>query len=45
MSDRWEPFDSQHMASRGSAMMRGQEQLVGVTGVDPGVDGGNRRVL
>lgn len=33
MSDRWEPFDSQHMASRGRAMMRGQRLLVGVTGV------------
>lgn len=31
MSDRWEPFDSQHMASRGRAMMRGHKQLVGVT--------------
>lgn len=32
MSDRWEPFDSQHMASRGRAMMRGHRQLV-VVGV------------
>lgn len=36
MSDRWEPFDSQHMASRSRTMMRGQRQLVGVTRVDPG---------
>ncbi len=32
MSDRWEPFDSQHMASRDRTMMRGQRQLVVVTG-------------
>lgn len=38
MSDRWEPFDTQHMASRGRALKRGQRQLVGVTGV---LDGGN----
>lgn len=37
MSNRWEPFDSEHMARRGRAMMRGQRQLVGVTGVDLGV--------
>lgn len=34
MSDSWEPFDSQHMASRGRAMMRGHRQLVGVTMVE-----------
>lgn len=39
MSDRWEPFDSQHMACRGDAVMTGQRQLVGGTREDLGLGG------